>query len=116
MYLTKALLFEKTVRRIKEVTLPSGEVARLQSLTELERAEHNAGLLKEDGSVDRAKLKNATSQLLVRMLVDENGEQMLHEHEVDTLLGIDSLVMEILGDAAREHIGWNKDKGDEKNS
>lgn len=116
MYLTKESLFKKTERRYVDVPLPGGEVARLQSLTELERAEHNASLLKDDGSVDKSKLKNATSQLLVMMLVDENGEQILHDHEVDTLLGVDSLVMEILGDAAREHIGWDKDKGKEKNS
>ena len=114
MYLTREALFQKTERRYRDVDLPNGEKARLQSLNELERAEHNSELLKDDGSVDKEKLKLATCRLLRMMLVDADGNEILHDSDIEVLLQIDSAVMEVIGDAAREHIGWNKDKPEKK--
>lgn len=115
--LSREDLLLRRARRYKEVKLSSGEIARLQSLTELERSEYNMGLLDKKGDVNKKALTKATQMLLVKMLVDGEGNRLFLDHESDLLADIDSLDMEILGDAAREHIGFNRrDEALEKKS
>lgn len=102
-------LLQKTKRRYVEVQLPSGGVARLQSLTELERSEYNSSLLDKKGELDREKLTFGTMMLLCRMLVDQDNKRMFLDHEHEILASIDSLDMEVLGDEARKHIGFDSD-------
>jgi len=47
--------------------------------------------------------------LLCRMLVDEDNKRMFLDHEHEILASIDSLDMEILGDEARKHIGFDSE-------
>jgi hypothetical protein len=108
MAISRDQLLAKRARRYREVTLSSGDVARLQSLTELERSEYNMSLLDKKGDVNKKALTKATRMLLVKMLVDADGNRMFFDHEDDLLADIDSLDMEILGDAAREHIGFTR--------
>jgi hypothetical protein len=102
-------LLQKTNRRYIEVELPSGGKARLQSLTELERAEYNSSLLDKKGELDKAKLTYGTMMLLCRMLVDGDNKRIFLDHEHEILAGIDSLDMEVLGDEARKHIGFDSE-------
>lgn len=102
-------LLQKTKRRYVDVQLPSGGVARLQSLTELERSEYNSSLLDKKGELDREKLTFGTMMLLCRMLVDQDNKRMFLDHEHEILASIDSLDMEVLGDEARKHIGFDSD-------
>ena len=102
-------LLQKTKRRYTEVNLPSGGVARLQSLTELERSEYNSSLLDKKGDLDREKLTYGTMMLLCRMLVDNDNKRMFLDHEHEILASIDSLDMEVLGDEARKHIGFDSE-------
>lgn len=102
-------LLQKTKRRYVDVQLPSGGVARLQSLTELERSEYNSSLLDKKGELDREKLTFGTMMLLCRMLVDQDNKRMFLDHEHEILASIDSLDMEVLGDEARRHIGFDSD-------
>lgn len=106
-FLDRSALLGKRERRYREVELPSGGKVRLQSLTELERSEYNSELLDKKGEVDRKKLTFGTALLLVRMLVDENGKRLFMDNEYEELSGIDSLDMEILGDEARKHVGFD---------
>lgn len=107
--LSREGLLQKTKRRYVEVQLPSGGTARLQSLNELERAEYNSSLLDKKGELDRDKLTYGTMMLLCRMLVDQDNKRMFHDHEHETLALIDSLDMEVLGDEARRHIGFDSE-------
>lgn len=107
--LSREGLLQKTKRRYTEVNLPSGGVARLQSLTELERSEYNSSLLDKKGDLDREKLTYGTMMLLCRMLVDNDNKRMFLDHEHEILASIDSLDMEVLGDEARKHIGFDSE-------
>jgi hypothetical protein len=105
--LDRSGLLSKKGRRYRDVELPSGGTARLQSLTELERSEYNSELLDKKGEVDRKKLTFGTAMLLVRMLVDEEGKRLFLDSEYEELSSIDSLDMEVLGDEARKHVGFD---------
>lgn len=105
--LSREGLLQKTGRRYIEVELPSGGTARLQSLTELERSEYNASLLDKKGDIDKSKLTYGTMLLLCRMLVDSDNKRMFLDHEYEILSSIDSLDMEVLGDEARKHVGFD---------
>lgn len=107
--LSREGLLQKSKRRYLDVFLPSGGTARLQSLTELERSEYNSSLLDKRGELDREKLTYGTMMLLCRMLVDEDNKRMFLDHEHEILASIDSLDMEILGDEARKHIGFDSE-------
>lgn len=102
-------LLQKSKRRYVDVLLPSGGTARLQSLTELERSEYNSSLLDKRGELDREKLTYGTMMLLCRMLVDQDNKRMFLDHEHEILAAIDSLDMEVLGDEARKHIGFDSE-------
>jgi len=108
MILSREQLLERTKRRIIDVALSNGDVVKLQSLTEIERAEYNAEMLLDDGSVDKEQFKFGTAKLLCRMVVDETGKRMFHDNEWEIIAELDSLVTEELGDAARKHIGFDK--------
>lgn len=105
--LNREALLQKTRRRYIDVDLPSGGCARLQSLSELERAEYNASLLDKKGEIDRNKLTYGTMMLLCKMLVDGDGKRLFLDHEYETLASIDSLDMEVLGEEGRKHIGFD---------
>lgn len=107
--LSREGLLQKSKRRYLDVSLPSGGTARLQSLTELERSEYNSSLLDKKGELDREKLTYGTMMLLCRMLVDQDNKRMFLDHEHEILASIDSLDMEILGDEARKHIGFDSE-------
>jgi hypothetical protein len=100
-------LLQKTKRRYIEVELPSGGKARLQSLSELERAEYNSSLLDKKGDIDKSKLTFGTMLLLCRMLVDGEDKRLFLDHEYELLASIDSLDMEVLGEEARKHVGFD---------
>ena len=106
--LTREQILEKSKRRYREVELSTGGTIRLQSLTEIERGEYNSEMLTDDGSVDKEQLKLGTAKLLVRMIVDESGKTMFYETEWPLIAELDSLVTEEVGDAARDHIGFNR--------
>lgn len=107
--LSREGLLQKSKRRYLDVLLPSGGIARLQSLTELERSEYNSSLLDKRGELDREKLTYGTMMLLCRMLVDQDNKRMFLDHEHEILASIDSLDMEVLGDEARKHIGFDSE-------
>lgn len=105
MYLDKAALLKRTERRYKDVPLHDGSKVRLQSLTDLERMEWNQELFDEDGKPVAQNWKYQTAKLLVRTIVDGDGNRVFSDEDWELLLDIDSLDTDTLGDEAREHIG-----------
>lgn len=105
--LSREGLLQKTKRRYIDVELPSGGTARLQSLSELERSEYNSSLLDKKGEIDKTKLTFGTMLLLCRMLVDSDDKRLFLDHEYELLASIDSLDMEVLGEEARKHVGFD---------
>lgn len=105
MFLSRADIQNRVQRRYIEVPLHDGKVARLQSLTDLERMEWNQELFDETGKMVVNKWKYQTAKLLVRMLVDENGHRLFMDEDWELLLELDAKDGAVLGDEAREHIG-----------
>ena len=68
-----------------------------------------AEMLDDEGKVDKESTKAGTAKLLVRMIVDEQGVALFHANEWPVIAAWDSLITEQLGDAARKHIGFDRD-------
>lgn len=105
MYLDKAALLSCTARRYKDVDLPNGKKLRIQSLTDLERMEWNQELFDSDGKPIVDRWKYQTAKLLVRVVVDGDGNRIFSDHEWEAVVDLDSLYTDIIGDEARKHIG-----------
>lgn len=105
MYLDRSALLGRTARRYKDVPLSDGGIVRLQSLTDLERMEWNQELFDTDGKPIVERWKYQTAKLLVRVIVDGEGKRVFADHEWESILDMDSLDTDVLGDEARKHIG-----------
>lgn len=78
-------------RRYREVTLPiSGKRVRIQSLSELERARYEAALIDGNGRRIAARVRDQRARLICLCLVDERGDRLLHDTDVDAVLARDS--------------------------
>ena len=105
MYLDRSALLGRTARRYKDVLLSDGGIVRLQSLTDLERMEWNQELFDSDGKPVVERWKYQTAKLLVRVIVDGEGKRVFADHEWESILDMDSLDTDLLGDESRKHIG-----------
>lgn len=108
--LSREGILAKRERRYRDIVLPSGGQVRIQSLTELERSEYNMMLLDKKGNLDRKMLNKANRLLVVKTLVDENNSRIFMDHEEELLADMDSMDMEAIADASREHIGFGKEE------
>lgn len=76
----------KGKRRYKTVTLPvSGLTVRIQSLTAGERARYEAAPISPDGKLRTERIADAESRLLVKCIVDENGNRLFSDAQIGEL-------------------------------
>lgn len=93
-------------RRYRDETLPiSGLAVRIQSLTERERSEFERSNLGKNGQTNVARLTTVRRRLAILCLVDQAGNRLLHDRDVDVLADWDSADMEALSDACVSHLG-----------
>lgn len=111
---------QKTARRYLEVPLPDGDVARIQSLNELERCELRAGnwrATKDGIELDPEKYATQPTRLIAACVVDESGAKVFRNWQEAGQL--DATLSDILEDACRKHCGLDQTaaaKEFEKNS
>jgi len=104
-------LLSRNKRRYKDVQLPGGGEWRIQSLSELEKADYENWVLnKKTNMASTDKLRVARQQLIVLCSVDDKGERVFGPADRGAIGEIDSAVTACLNDAIREWIGF--DKGD----
>ncbi len=72
---------EQTVRRYKDVTLPSGGDVRIRSITRSEHRNWRKSWRKKGGEIDLQKLDFSDDMMLAMCLVDEDGKQMFTRSE-----------------------------------
>lgn len=114
--LTKEFFAKPSLRRYRNVELGEGQEARIQSLTERERAEFELCL--EKAKSDREIRRRLKVLLVSACLVDQDGAVMFGPADRDALLEADSRVTALLFDACLDHCGFSQTdkKTVEKNS
>ena len=95
-------------RRYTEETIEGLGTVRLQSLTELERAKVEVAA-RDNASVLRG-------MLIAMSLVDDEGNRLFGDGEVDTILAMDSRLTLRVSDVVLAHIGKDKTEDAVKNS
>ena len=96
-------------RRFAVLTLPvSGLTVRLQSLTERERSEFESLPFDDDNELDHDQLKAQGRELVVRVLVDDQGVRMFKDDDAHLLEDLDGADIAAIVTTAREHVGLNR--------
>lgn len=98
----------KAARRYMDCRLPSGGVVRLQSLSEFERSNYERGLLnkKGDGANPNALLASKRA-MVVLCMVDEEGNRVLSDNDINALASMDSADIDHICTTARKHCGFD---------
>ena len=107
-YASRTELLKKAPRRYRDETLPvSGLRIRIQSLTEKEYAEFCRAVNNKKDSV--VTLLNSRRALLIRCLVDENGNRMFSLDDYDALAEWDAADLQAAQSACADHVGTSED-------
>lgn len=105
---TREQLLGCSGKRFTEVVL-GDTTFRLQSLTEGEKSRFEKSILSKKGVIR----DDARRRLLVRTLVDEDGNRILTDADISALAELDGAITAKLFDAAMEHVGFQADEIDE---
>ncbi|MEO1063749.1 MAG: hypothetical protein AAFZ07_20215 [Actinomycetota bacterium] len=101
--LTRESLLAPAKRRYRYVPLPiKGGTARIRSLTQLEREKYEADIVDPKSNRPRS---DADRHLLVRCLVDEEGERLFGDDETRLLADNDAGDLALVYAACVEHCG-----------
>lgn len=115
---TRESLLKSCARRYAMYELADGSQARIQSISERERAAFDMYPLNEDGKLDSSKLQSARQYLVALCLVDDTGKRIFADNELGLIADLDAKVSLPLYEACAAHVGL-KDNGveaAEKNS
>lgn len=98
-------------RRYGQTMLPIAQLmVRFQSWKEAELASYDAEVASTTGrGLRKDRLEDATRRLLVRSLVDGNGNRLYGDDHADKLREWDAADTQHLYDAVRRHIGLDRD-------
>lgn len=110
MSLTKDKLLAKCQRRYRDVPIGGGEIVRIQSLTEGERAEIETRMFGQDGKVIIGRLPENKLRTLCRCMVDAEGARLFDDGEWQSLRDLDCAVVARIYEACLEHIGFDDDE------
>jgi len=106
-YATRDQILSAPKRRFAEVDIPDWGKFRVRSLTELERSKFEASIRDKQGKVSNAKLLDLKCRLIVLCVVDENGDTLLTNADIDALREQDSCRTNQLVDAIQKHCGFS---------
>lgn len=105
---TRDILTNPVKRRFAVVDTPGWGGVRIRSLTELERSQFESVPLGKDGALDPRKLVDQKCRLIVLCVVDENGDQILTNKDIEALRQQDSLTTNALVDGIKKHCGFTE--------
>ena len=109
MALTKDQFLAKCARRYIEV-----DGVRIQSLKLSEYSEWEAGRIDfERGKVTQQRMMTQRSRLLVKVIVDENGNRMFEDDDYQLIDELDASISDLY-DAAIKHCGFDRDFKDDE--
>lgn len=109
-FASKDDFFAAATRRFKEVPLPGGKTARIQSLTAGEWADIDArNVDMKKGGLSATGLRNSDLRLVIASVVDANGQKVFSDSDMPTLATLDAGVIVPLVKAIKEHSGLRQD-------
>lgn len=94
-----------SVRRFAEKEIPGFGWVRAQSLTEFEIGEWELDDRGEDGNRTEDGMKLMKAGLIVRMLVNGEGQRRFHNSQREIVAGADYPVVNAVFEFCREHAG-----------
>lgn len=110
--LTREQLLGSFQRRYRTVDTIAGHV-RIRNLTEAEKSDFEAGILKENGKLNLTHVRRQRRKLIAAVLVDDAGELLLKPGDVDRLKDLDSAVVAAIFGAATEFCGFTSEEVEE---
>lgn len=112
-------LLKKCKRTWRDVPLPTGGSVRIQSLSERERSDYEAGVLDERGRIHKDGLREARRRLIALSVIDDKGVQLFDMNgDLEHIAELNAADADAIYSAAREHSGFDVDDVEEsvKNS
>ena len=91
-------------RTFHDVETSRGMV-RLRSVTERERARFEADTLDKSGKVTKRGLVSMKPRLIILCAVDDQGDPILNNGDIDSLLDMDSQTINQLADVCQQLVG-----------
>lgn len=107
-YITRDEILGPCKRRFADVAVPGWGKFRIRSLTELERSRFEATCLDKSGQLSANKLQDVKCRLIVLAVVDQNGDQLLTNSDIENLRQQDSRNTNVLVDEIRRHCSMNE--------
>jgi hypothetical protein len=100
--------FRKRERVIKDVDIGLGGTVRVRSMTAGERARLEASRLDKEGNLIPNRVRTFRERLAVATVVDEEGELMFTEGDIERLSELPAESLDKLADAAMELAGMKE--------
>jgi len=104
MGIGRDVLLRPVKRTFHEVETSRG-VVRLRSVTERERAKFEADTLDKSGKVTKRGLVSMKPRLIILCAVDDQGDPILNQGDIDSLLDMDSQTINQLADVCQQLVG-----------
>lgn len=116
--ISRDALLGAAVRRFAVVEIEGLGNVRIRSMTELERSRLEASIRDKKGNLSSSRMVDLKCRMIVDSVVDENGNPLFTNRDIDQIRQQDSKVTNALVDAIQKHCGWSdEDLEDlEKNS
>ena len=104
MGIGRDVLLRPVKRTFHEVETSRG-VVRLRSVTERERAKFEADTLDKSGKGTKRGLVSMKPRLIILCAVDDQGDPILNQGDIDSLLDMDSQTINQLADVCQQLVG-----------
>ncbi len=105
-YIGRDSLLQPARRRYVDVEIDGLGKVRLQDMNAREHSWYQAQFLDSDGRPDITRASQVYKGLLIALcVVDEHGERMYDESDVDKILAGSAVVVDELADACMAHCG-----------
>ncbi len=94
-------------RRFMFVDIPEFDLKlRCQSLTEREKSNYETAILSKNGrGITRDRLADANRRLFALCVVDDKGERLFQDNEIETIATLDALIVSRVASACEVHVG-----------
>jgi hypothetical protein len=106
-FATRDAILARKPRRVKTVDVPGWGKFRIRSLTELERSRFEATIRDKNGQVSSSKMIDLKCRLIVLCVVDENGDPLLQNSDIEELRQQDSKLTNALVEEIQSHCGYS---------
>lgn len=108
-YASREMFLAPAKRRFRDVYLPvRGQWVRIRSLTEGEKEAFEASLRDKSGEVTNESAKASRRKLIVLCIVDDQGNRLLSDADVDAMSELDGTDLAYLQEECQVFCGFKK--------